>query len=584
MTKKVISIVLVVITIFSTLAITASAASYSTGNYAIAASNGSNVRTGAGTNYSKVGAASKGVTFYVSKVNGNWGYTSSIKCTNGTKSGWVCLDYCSYKGSSNSSSRATYNDVFASLKGSGYSLSQARNSEATSFKKGDFVYVWAWLHDAKNNLYKTYSGSGKTCNMTLSIYRPDGSCAHTYTYKNSDNNWIGQKLDQTGTWKIQSKITGSLSGTNTRTITVKESSTATYYTLSYNANGGSGAPSSQRVKANTGFYLSSTKPTRSGYTFLGWSTNKNATSASYSAGAGVRISSNITLYAVWKKNATVNPTSVSLNYTSCTMNVGNTKQLSATIYPTNATNKSVSWSSSDSQVVSVSSSGKLTAKGPGVATVTVKTSNGKTKTCKVTVRGIDITGDILFNYPTVGDVYYLGAKAYPSDTSKFTWSTSNSKIVSISSSGKMTAKSAGTATITVKTSDGRSESVKITVDPANKWKTGNFDSGYTAKGYTTVTLNKNAGDAYIKIYSYDDWGKKTSGQMHVVLRDYKGNYIWEGDISSGDKLRLGDDNSEYRVYISKKKYPDGIIGDGDDFINIGKCHSWAIECTKNCYV
>lgn len=582
MTKKVISIVLVVITIFSTLAITASAASYSTGNYAIAASNGSNVRTGAGTNYSKVGAASKGVTFYISKVNGNWGYTSSIKCTNGTKSGWVCLDYCSYKGSSNNSSRATYNDVFASLKGSGYSLSQARNSEATSFKKGDFVYVWAWLHDANNNLYKTYSGSGKTCNMTLSIYRPDGSCAHTYTYKNSDNNWIGQKLDQTGTWKIQSKITGSLSGTNTRTITVKESSTTTYYTLSYNANGGSGAPSSQRVKANTGFYLSSTKPTRSGYTFLGWSINKNATSASYSAGAGVRISSNITLYAVWKKNATVNPTGVSLNYTSCIMNAGNTKQLYATVYPTNASNKTVYWSSSDSYVVSVSSSGKLTAKGSGVATITAKTSNGKTKTCKVTVRGIDISGDPFFSSPTVGDIYYLCTNANPSD--KLTWSTSNSKIVSISSTGKMTAKAAGTATITVKTADGRSDSVKITVSSANKWRTGNFDSGYTAKGYTTVTLNKNAGDAYIKIYTYDDWGKKTSGQMHITLRDSGGNYVWEGDVASGTKLKLGDDHSGYRVYVAKKSYPNTVIGNGDNFINVGKCQSWAIECTKNCYI
>ncbi len=582
MTKKVISIVLVVITIFSTIAITASAASYSTGNYAIAGSSGSNIRTGAGTNYSKVGAASKGVTFYVSKVNGNWGYTSSIKCTNGTKSGWVCLDYCTYKGSASNSSRATYNDVFASLKGSGYSLSQARSSETTSFKKGDFVYVWAWLHDANNNLYKTY-GSG-TCNMTLSIYRPDGSCAYTYTYKNSDNNWIGCKLDRTGTWKIQSKITGSLTGTNTRTITVKESSATTYYTLSYNANGGSGAPSSQCVKANTGFYLSSTKPTRSGYAFLGWSTNKNATSASYSAGAGVRISSNITLYAVWKKNATVTPTSVSLNYSSYTMNVGNTKYLTATVYPSNASNKTVYWSSSDSQVVSVSSSGKLTAKGPGVATITAKTSNGKTKTCKVTVRGVDITGDILFNGPTVGDVYYLGAKAYPSDTTKFTWSTSNSKIVSISSSGKMTAKAAGTATITVKTSDGRSESIRITVGSANKWRTGNFDSGYTAKGYTTVTLNKNAGDAKIKIYTYDACGKKSSGQIHVTLRDWKGNWICEFDAKSGDTLNLGDNYGEYRVYVAKKKYPDGIKGDGDDFINVGKCQSWAIECTKNCYI
>ncbi len=584
MTKKVISIVLVVITIFSTLAITASAASYSTGNYAIAASNGSNIRTGAGTNYSKIGAASKGTTFYVSRVSGAWGYTNSIKVTNSSqpKSGWVCLDYCTYKGSSSSSSRSTYNDVFASLKGSGYSLSQARNSEATSFKKGDFVYVWAWLHDANNNLYKTY-GSG-TCNMTLSIYRPDGSCAHTYTYKNSDNNWIGQKLDQAGTWKIQSKITGSLTGTNTRTITVKESSTTTYYTLYYNANGGSGAPSSQRVKANTGFYLSSSKPSRSGYTFLGWSTNKNATSASYSPGAGVRLNSNVTLYAVWKKNATVNPTSVSLNYSSITLNVGNTKQLNATVSPSNATNKSVTWSSNDTSVVSVSSSGKLTAKGPGIATITVKTSNGKTRTCKVTVRGIDITGDILFNYPTVGDIYYLSAKAYPSDTTKFTWTTSNSKVVSISSSGKMTAKAAGTATITVKTSDGRSESIKISVSAKNTWRTGNFDDGYTAKGYTTVTLNKNAGDAKIKIYTYDAMGYKSSGEMHITLRDWKGNWICEFDCKSGDTLNLGDNYGEYRVYVAKKQYPNTVAGNSENWINMGECQSFAINCTKNCYI
>lgn len=499
MTKKIVSVVLVIITILSTLAITASAASYSTGNYVIAASNGSNVRTGAGTGYSKVGAASKGVSFYVSKVNGNWGYTSSIMCVNGAKSGWVCLDYCTYKGSSgNNSSRATYNDVFASTKGSGYSLSQARQSESTTFTKGKFVYVWGFLHDANDNLYKTY-GSG-TCNMTLSIYRPDGSCAHTYTYKDSDNNWIGQNLDQTGTWKIQSKITGSLSGTNTRTITVKESSSSTYYTLIYNANGGYNAPSSQRVKANTNFYLSSSKPSRSGYIFLGWSTNKNAKSASFSAGDGVRIKNNVTLYAVWERS------------------------------------------------------------------------------------GVEITGDLFYNYPTVGDIYYLSAKAYPSNTSKFTWSSSNSKVVSINSSGKMTAKAAGTATITVKTDDGRSQSVKITVSSANKWRTGNFDSGYTAKGYTTVTLNKNAGNAYIYIYTYDAMDNKSSGQMHVTLRDNSGNWIWEGDVSSGTKLKLGNDHSQYRVYIAKKTYPNTVIGNGDDFINVGKCQSWAINCASNCYI
>ena len=110
-------------------------------------------------------------------------------------------------------SRSSYNDVFASTKGSGYSLSQAKPTQATTFDKGTFVYVWAYVHDVNDNLFFSYS-SGKTCNMTLSIFRPDGSCAHTYTYKNSDNNWIGCKLDRAGTWKIQSKITGSISGTS----------------------------------------------------------------------------------------------------------------------------------------------------------------------------------------------------------------------------------------------------------------------------------------------------------------------------------------------------------------------------------
>lgn len=132
------------------------------------------------------------------------------------------------------SGRSSYNDVFASVKGKGYSLSQGRNSQATTFQKDTFVYVWAYVHDANNNLYKSY-GSG-TCNMTLSIYRPNGTCAFSHTYYNCDNNWIGCKLDQAGTWKIQSKITGSLSGTNTRTIVVKDSNPSNTWTTTLTVN------------------------------------------------------------------------------------------------------------------------------------------------------------------------------------------------------------------------------------------------------------------------------------------------------------------------------------------------------------
>lgn len=78
---------------------------------------------------------------------------------------------------------------------------------------------------------------------------------------------------------------------------------ANTYTVSYNANGGSGAPSSQTKTHNVTLTLRSTTPTRSGYTFKGWSTSSSATSASYSAGGSFTTNANTTLYAVWQKNA-----------------------------------------------------------------------------------------------------------------------------------------------------------------------------------------------------------------------------------------------------------------------------------------
>lgn len=84
------------------------------------------------------------------------------------------------------------------------------------------------------------------------------------------------------------------------TVTTNE----TDYTLSYSANGGSGAPSSQKgtgVGSYT-FTISSTKPTRTGYTFLGWSLSSTATSASYQPGGSITLTASDILYAVWKAN------------------------------------------------------------------------------------------------------------------------------------------------------------------------------------------------------------------------------------------------------------------------------------------
>lgn len=84
------------------------------------------------------------------------------------------------------------------------------------------------------------------------------------------------------------------------TVTTNE----TDYTLSYNANGGSGAPSSQ-TGTGVGSYtfpISNAKPTRSGYTFLGWSLSSTATSASYQPGGSITLTASDILYAVWKAN------------------------------------------------------------------------------------------------------------------------------------------------------------------------------------------------------------------------------------------------------------------------------------------
>lgn len=90
------------------------------------------------------------------------------------------------------------------------------------------------------------------------------------------------------------------------TLTVVTNESDYTYTLSYNANSGSGAPSSQSqtVTASSApsmtFTISSTRPSRTGYTFLGWSTSSSASSASYQPSGSITISASTTLYAVWQ--------------------------------------------------------------------------------------------------------------------------------------------------------------------------------------------------------------------------------------------------------------------------------------------
>ena len=92
-------------------------------------------------------------------------------------------------------------------------------------------------------------------------------------------------------------LNGTMYASNSVTIVKKAS-----YTVKFNANGGSNAPSSQTKWHGEKLKLSSTKPTRTGYTFLGWGTSSSATSVAYNAGGSYTDDASDTLYAVWKAN------------------------------------------------------------------------------------------------------------------------------------------------------------------------------------------------------------------------------------------------------------------------------------------
>ena len=82
------------------------------------------------------------------------------------------------------------------------------------------------------------------------------------------------------------------------------SATAAVYTISYNANGGSDAPSSQTKDGGIDLTLSSTVPTRLGYSFVGWNTNADGSGTSYASGATFTGNANATLYAQWTPDPT----------------------------------------------------------------------------------------------------------------------------------------------------------------------------------------------------------------------------------------------------------------------------------------
>ena len=182
-------------------------------------------------------------------------------------------------------------------------------------------------------------------------------------------------------------------------------------------------------------------------------------------------------------------TSISLNKTSETLYMGNTLQLTATVYPNSTSDKSVSWSSDNSAVATVSSDGLVTPISTGTATITVRTEDGSNLTaqCIVTVKQYATSISLSETDVTIctGNTLQLAATVSPSTTSNpsVTWSSSKTSVATVSSIGLVTAKSTGTAVITAKTADGSnlSASCNVTVKQLS----------------TSISLNKTSATLYL---------------------------------------------------------------------------------------
>lgn len=149
---------------------------------------------------------------------------------------------------------------------------------------------------AKTNYGMTASSGGGSVNLnTFGTKASSGSGSFTGTYSISGNGSATKTV--TVTFKNYNTDNGDSA---TKTVSFSVTVPAwTSYTVKYNANGGSGAPSSQTKWKDQTLTLSSTKPTRTGYTFQGWATSASG-SVAYAAGAKYTANAAVTLYAVWK--------------------------------------------------------------------------------------------------------------------------------------------------------------------------------------------------------------------------------------------------------------------------------------------
>ncbi len=240
---------------------------------------------------------------------------------------------------------------------------------------------------------------------------------------------------------------------------------------------------------------------------------------------------------------TVAVTGVTLNKTVLELTVGNKAALTATVLPESATERTVSWSSTDASVASVDEDGVVTAAKAGKATVTVTTEEGgKTASCEVTVKAaapetVAVTGVSLSETAVelfVGESAELTAAVLPADADNrsVTWRTDDDSVATVTQ-GTVTGAGAGTTSITVITVDGGYEAVcMVTVKELPTELSGiELDGPATTRnveglplnleGFTVTAVYSDGSRAAVTDYSLSGYDPNTVGTQTITV-SYEG--------------------------------------------------------------
>ena len=149
------------------------------------------------------------------------------------------------------------------------------------------------------------------------------------------------------------------------------------------------------------------------------------------------------------------------------LKIGDEVTLTATVLPDNATDKTLTWTSTDSEVVEVVD-GEIIARGTGTATITATANDGQGAKASVTITVVVLANEVKIagdSYVAIGGTIDFAATVSPDNTTDKTvsWSTDNSEVATIDNSGKLTAVAEGKVTVTATTTNGKTATATVYV-------------------------------------------------------------------------------------------------------------------------